>query len=78
MNILVVYLFGIYIMLGFSDNSICVWSLDIVDEVDRIDIKEVVLGFGIIVGKNDLYFFGWRLIELWKIEYIYFVFVIVG
>lgn len=65
-------------MLGLSDCIIRVWSLDIVDEVDRIDIKEVVMGLGIIVGKSDLYLFGWKLIELWRIEYIYSVFVIVG
>lgn len=45
-------------MLGLSDCIIRVWSLDIVDEVDRIDIKEVVRGLGIIVGKSDLYLFG--------------------
>lgn len=52
------YFFGIYVMLGLSDCIIRVWSLDIVDEVDRIDIKEVVMGLGIIVGKSDLYLFG--------------------
>lgn len=77
-NTLAVYPFGTYIMSGSSDNSIRVWSLDTADEVDRIDTKEAVLGLGTIVGKNDLYSFGRRSIELWKIEHIHSVFATVG
>ncbi|PFX23697.1 Ribosome biogenesis protein YTM1 [Stylophora pistillata] len=77
-NTLAVYPFGTYIMSGSSDNSIRVWSLDTADEVDRIDTKEPVLGLGTIVGKNDLYSFGRRSIELWKIEHIHSVFATVG
>lgn len=78
MNTLAVYPFGTYIMSGSSDNSIRVWSLDTADEVDRIDTKDAVLGLGTIVGKNDLYSFGRRSIELWKIEHIHSVFATVG
>ncbi|KAL9974561.1 hypothetical protein ACROYT_G011611 [Oculina patagonica] len=77
-NTLAVYPFGTYIMSGSSDCTIRVWSLDTADEVDRIDTKEAVLGLGTIVGKNDLYSFGRKSIELWKIEHIHSVFATVG
>ena len=77
-NTLAVYPFGTYIMSGSSDCTIRVWSLDTADEVDRIDTNNAVLGLGTIVGKNDLYSFGLRSIELWKIEHIHSVFATVG
>ena len=77
-NTLAVYPFGTYIMSGSSDCTIRVWSLDTADEVDRISTSEAVLGLGTTVGKNDLYSFGSRSIELWKIEHIHSVFATVG
>ena len=65
-------------MSGSSDCTIRVWSLDTADEVDKISTNEPVLGLGTIVGKNDLYSFGSRSIELWRIEHIHSVFATVG
>lgn len=72
------YPFGTYVMSGSSDCTIRVWSLDTADEVDRIDTKEAVMGLGTIVGKSDLYSFGRKSIELWRIEHIHSVFATVG
>jgi len=77
-NTLAVYPFGTYIMSGSSDCTMRIWSLDTADEVDRISTEEAVLGLGTTVGKNDLYSFGRRSIELWRIEHIHSVFATVG
>lgn len=65
-------------MSGSSDCTIRVWSLDTTDEVDRIDTKEAVRGLRTIVGKSDLYSFGQKSIDLWRIEHIHSVFATVG
>ena len=65
-------------MSGSSDCTIRVWSLDTADEVDRISTKEPVFGLGTIVGKNDLYSFGSKSIELWRIEHVHSVFAAIG
>ena len=52
--------------------------MDTADEVDRIDSQEAVMGLGTVVGKGDLYSFGRRSIELWRIEHIHSVFATVG
>ena len=77
-NTLAVYPFGTYIMSGSSDCTMRIWSLDTADEVDRISTEKAVLGLGTTVGKNDLYSFGRRSIELWRIEHIHSVFATVG
>ena len=65
-------------MSGSSDCTIRVWSLDTADEVDRISTKEPVFGLGTIIGKNDLYSFGSKSIELWRIEHVHSVFAAIG
>ena len=77
-NALVVYPYGPYIMSGSSDKTIRVWSLDTSDEVDRITTKGPVLGLGTIIGKDSLYSFSCKNLDLWTINHVHSVFTTVG